>query len=55
MTVGRIYGILGTYMDVTMSKPAQDALRQSEERFRAFVENAYVGIAKRIQPADGSC
>ncbi len=43
---GQIYGILGTYMDVTMSKPAEDALRQSEERFRAFVENAYVGMCE---------
>jgi len=39
---GRVSGVLGTYMDITPIKAAEDALRNSEARFRELAEAAPV-------------
>ncbi len=42
---GEVFGMLGTYMDVTERERAEEALRQSEARFKAIFDNARDGIA----------
>ncbi|HEX2972441.1 MAG TPA: PAS domain S-box protein [Tepidisphaeraceae bacterium] len=42
---GTIIGVLGTYEDITESKRAQEALLESEERFRNTFDHAPVGIS----------
>ena len=41
---GEVYGVLGTYTDITGRKETEDALRRSEERFRAVSETAQDAI-----------
>jgi PAS domain S-box-containing protein len=36
---GNVVGILGTYEDITVRKKAEEALRESEQRFRSLVDN----------------
>jgi len=41
---GEVNGILGTYMDFTERKQAEEALQKSEEKYRNLVENMGEGI-----------
>lgn len=43
---GVVMGVLGTYEDITERKQIEEALRQSEERFRTVLENT--GVATLI-------
>ncbi|MFI5120020.1 MAG: PAS domain S-box protein [Thermoanaerobaculia bacterium] len=42
---GAVFGMLGTYEDITEQRQAAIDLQESEERFRATLEQASVGIA----------
>jgi PAS domain S-box-containing protein len=37
---GEIIGVLGTYLDITARKKMEDALKESEERYRTILEQA---------------
>ena len=46
---GRITGLIGVTRDITLRKRAEEALRESEERFRAFV-TASSDVVYRMSP-----
>ena len=42
---GEVFGLLGTYEDITQWKSIEIALRESEERFRLAFQNSAIGMA----------
>ncbi|WP_324473498.1 PAS domain S-box protein [Methanospirillum sp.] len=51
---GRIIGILGIARDITNRKRIEDALRESEERFRGLMDTITSGVATYTVQGDGS-
>lgn len=49
---GRIIGLVGIGRDITKRKIAEDALRESAEKFRFVFENAYDGMSVFEETAD---
>jgi len=41
---GKVIGVLGTYMDITAQKLAEEAIRKSEQKYRILTESAFDGI-----------
>ncbi|MCF8262783.1 MAG: PAS domain S-box protein [Melioribacteraceae bacterium] len=49
---GKVTSIVGSLVDITESKAAEDALKESEEKYRAIFENSQIGIF-RTRISDG--
>jgi PAS domain S-box-containing protein len=52
---GNVTGVLGIFWDVTESKRAEDAIKESEERFRAIFDCANDGILLADEEAKTFC
>src|ERR671934_2713782 len=50
-TDGNVVAIIGASTDVTRRKRSEQAVRESEERFRGLFENAAIGMA--LMDSDG--
>lgn len=50
---GAIVGVLGTYLDITKRKQAEEALRLSQQKYQDLVNNLSVGVYRNTPGPDG--
>ena len=49
---GNVFGVLGTYEDITAQKLAEESLKESEENHRSLYENSSVGLYRTSLDGD---